>query len=135
MKQTPNSNRQENHISALGENTTSLTTKHATTTSIPGHVSTSVYGHEAERALDVIQNLIRYPPEARTPASDLLRHDWFTCGLPVLHPDSAINIGDSLVGEHAVYASGVRTTVMAGENGEGYTLVDLISELIDPNVL
>ncbi|KAF8602043.1 hypothetical protein BDV93DRAFT_524259 [Ceratobasidium sp. AG-I] len=131
---------QESQVSNLGENpsttTSSLTARQAATTTSS---TTPNYGQEAERALDLIQNLVRYPPESRATACDLLRHDFFTKGVPTLYPsptDSATNPGDSPHEEHGIgaFVSGVRVKMLGGESGEGYTLADIISAAIDPSV-
>ncbi|KAG8744659.1 hypothetical protein FRC10_009692 [Ceratobasidium sp. 414] len=58
----------------------------------PSHMQTggsaigSCLAADGENAVDFIKRLIRYPPESRTKAPDLLRHAYFAEGCPLLLP-------------------------------------------------
>lgn len=131
-------NHQEGHASNVSKNSTSIADS-LTTQQV--NVATSAPPNcyqEGEHAVNLIQCLVRYPPESRVPASELLRHNFFTKGMPVLHPwstNSSIEYHDSQGEGHGIgtFVSGMRVRIV-GESGEGYTLADIISSMIDPTV-
>lgn len=74
---------------------------------------------DSENAVQLIQALVRYPPQSRTSASDLLRHAYFTQGHPLFLPPVS---GDA--------EDGGQTPWLHNGSGESNTLAELISRVL-----